>query len=98
MSTPVGDYMAGYDRCSVASDETPKLHALLGTLDTNKLWEMLSVDFTVLEKRMGMENILIITDIFSRYSFAFPTKDQKATTVAKILKEQIFDRFGAPDK
>jgi len=71
---------------------------LTGRLDTSKPWEMLAIDFTVLEKRMGMENILIITDIFSHYSFAFPTKDQKATTVAKILKEQIFDRFGAPDK
>jgi len=98
MSTTVAEYVAECDRCSVAKDETPKSHALMGRLDTNKPWEILAIDFTVLEKRMGMEIILIITDIFSRYSFAFPTKDQKATTVAMILKEQIFDRFGAPDK
>jgi len=77
MSTTIAEYVAGCDRCSVAKDETPKSHALMGRLDTSKPWEMLAIDFTVLEKRMGMENVLIVTDIFSRYSFAFPIKTKR---------------------
>ena len=70
----------------------------MGKIEAEKPWEMLAIDFTVLEKRLGIENVLIVIDVFTRYSFAFPTRDQKATTVAKILKEQIFDKFGAPDR
>jgi len=70
----------------------------MGKIEANRPWELLAMDFTLLDKRMGIENVLIVTDTFTRYSFAFPGRDQKATTVAKLLKEQIFDKFGPPDR
>ena len=33
----------------------------------------------------GYENIVTAIDIFSRYLFAYPTSNQDATTVAKVL-------------
>ena len=33
----------------------------------------------------GYENIVIAMDVFSRYLFAYPTADQDATTIAKVL-------------
>jgi len=98
MSESVGEYIKRCERCCVAKDETPKPCTPMGKIEARKPWEMLAIDFTVLDKRQGIENVLIITDVFTRYSFAFPTKDQKAATIAKILKEYIFDKFGAPDK
>lgn len=45
--------------------------------------ELVCVDFLTLEKsKGGIENVLIVTDHFSRYVQAYPTKDQKANTVA----------------
>ena len=44
----------------------------------------------------GEQYILLIVDSFSRWCEAFAVKDQKATTVAKVLYEQIFTRYGAP--
>ena len=44
----------------------------------------------------GEQYILLIVDSFSRWCEAFALKDQKATTVAKVLYEQIFTRYGAP--
>lgn len=44
----------------------------------------------------GIENVLIVTDHFSRYAQAYPTKDQKACTVAKVLWRNFFCRFGFP--
>ena len=38
----------------------------------------------------GEQYILLIVDSFSRLCEAFALKDQKATTVAKFLYEQIF--------
>lgn len=45
-----------------------------------------------------MENVLIVTDHFSCYAQANPTRDQKAGTVAKVLWKNFFCRFGFPAK
>ena len=37
-----------------------------------------------------------MTDIFTKYTQAVPTRDQKATTVAKTLVKEWFVRFGIP--
>lgn len=37
---------------------------------------MLATDFTVLDERMEIENVLIVTDVFTGYSFVFLTQDQ----------------------
>ncbi|KAL3992407.1 methyl-CpG-binding domain protein 2 [Sarotherodon galilaeus] len=41
-------------------------------------------------------NVLVVTDHFTRYAQAFPAKDQKASTVAKILCERYFVHYGLP--
>ncbi|KAL2085064.1 hypothetical protein ACEWY4_020582 [Coilia grayii] len=44
----------------------------------------------------GRENVLVLTDVFTKYAQAIPTQDQKATTVARTLVQQWFHRFGPP--
>ena len=59
--------------------------------------EMLAIDFCVVDKSStGRENILVVTDVFSKFVWAFDTKDQKAATVARILINEIFYKFGPP--
>ena len=48
--------------------------------------------------RDGKEILLVVTDVFSKFSLPFPTKNQKASTAAKILVEEIFYRFGYPER
>lgn len=43
-------------------------------------------------------NILVITDYFTKYSWAFPTKDQTAKTVASVLWENLICHFGFPKR
>ena len=67
------------------------------TQPTKEPMELLAIDFLSLEKRTGgFENILVVTDSFTKFSWAFPTRDQKATTVAKLLWETIFIHYGMP--
>ncbi|VDI19544.1 Hypothetical predicted protein [Mytilus galloprovincialis] len=57
------------------------------------------MDFTVLEKSSdGRENVLVLTDMFTKFTQSFPTRDQKATTVAKVLVEDWFLKLGIPNR
>ena len=44
----------------------------------------------------GNRHILVVMDHFTKWCEAIPTKDQKASTVAPILVNRIFSRFGSP--
>ncbi|XP_063850972.1 uncharacterized protein LOC135094643 [Scylla paramamosain] len=85
--------------CVMGKEEGVRAKTKLGTLEANRPWEVLAVDFTLLDPaRDGKENVLVVTDVFSKFALAFPTKNQKASTVAKILVEEIFHRFGCPER
>ena len=59
--------------------------------------ELLAIDFLSLEKgKGGYEHVLVVTDSFTKYSCAFPTRNQQASTVAKLLWEKILVHFGFP--
>ena len=44
----------------------------------------------------GNEYILTVMDHFSMWVEAYPLKDHKAPTIAKVLVEQLFSRLGIP--
>ena len=61
--------------------------------------EALAVDFTVLEPAIdGRENVLVMTDVFTKFTHVVPTRDQKATTTAKVLIREWFLRYGVPKR
>ena len=82
------------ERCCLRKTPTAGLKAPLVSIHTNAPMELVCIDFLTLEKSVGgVENVLVVTDHFSRFSQAYPTKDQKATTVARV---NFFCRFGFP--
>uniref|UniRef100_A0A3B1JNG7 Integrase catalytic domain-containing protein n=1 Tax=Astyanax mexicanus TaxID=7994 RepID=A0A3B1JNG7_ASTMX len=44
------------------------------------------------------ENVLVITDVFSKFTQAYPVSDQKASTVARVLTEKWFYVYGVPQR
>ena len=71
----------------------------MGHVLADKPLELLAIDFTMLEKTSdGRENVLVMTDVFSKFTVAIPMKDQKATTVAKVLTQKWFYRYGMPSR
>ena len=44
----------------------------------------------------GYRYILIVTDVFTKWVEAFPLRDMVATTLAKILVDEIICRYGVP--
>lgn len=63
----------------------------MGHLTAKRPLDILAIDFTLLEPASnGLENVLVMTDVFSKFTQAIPTKDQTASTVARVLVERWF--------
>nr|XP_057913595.1 uncharacterized protein LOC131107503 [Doryrhamphus excisus] len=76
-----------------------KASGFMGHLLASRPNEILAIDYTTLEPAQnGVENILVMTDVFSKYTLAIPTHDQRAATVAKVLVSEWFYKFGVPSR
>ena len=61
--------------------------------------DLLCLDFTKVDpSKTGKENVLVMTDAFSKFSVAVVTPNQKALTVAKALVEKWFHMYGIPSR
>ena len=57
------------------------------------------MDYLSLEPSEGyMENVLVITDHFTRYTLAYPSKTQTAQATARILWDNFICHYGFPEK
>ena len=73
--------------------------APLTSITTTQPMKMVCVDFLSLEaSKGGIENILVITDHFSRYAQAYPTKNQTAKTTARVLYDNYIVHYGFPTR
>ena len=78
--------------------KAPGKAALVNITSTTPM-ELVCIDYLSLERsKGGFENILVITDHFSRYAQAIPTRNQTAATTAKALYENFFLHYGFPAK
>jgi hypothetical protein len=68
-------------RCNIAKMPSRRIHVHRSHLLASKPNEILAIDFTVLEPATdGRENVLVMTDIFSKFTVAVPTRNQTAAT------------------
>lgn len=91
MSADVLQWCQVCERCHAATDNQPPVQNPMGHLLASRPNEILAIDFTLLSPaRNGMESVLVMTDIFSKYTLAIPTRDQHASTVVRVLVTEWF--------
>lgn len=84
-------------RCTLAKVSQPQPRAPMGHLLATRPNEVVAIDFSYLEpSRDGFEQVLVLTDVFSKFTQVVPTRDQRASTVAGVLLKEWFYRFGVP--
>lgn len=97
MSSLVARWCQACKRFQVAKDTQPVACGFIGHLLASRPNEILAMDFTVLEpSQNGLEHVLVMTDVFSKYTLAVPTRDQRASRVAWVLVSECFFKLGIP--
>lgn len=99
MTRRVEQWCQQCERCILSKAVQPKIRSFQGSIQASRPHEILAIDFTILEPASdGRENILVFTDVFSKYTQAVATRDQRASTVAQMLVQHWFHRFGPPSR
>ena len=71
--------------------------AELVNIESTSPMEIVCFDYLSLERsKGGYDNILVITDHFSRYAQAIPTRNQTAKTTARVLFDNFIVHYGFP--
>ena len=97
MTAEVEGYIKACQRCLLNS--RPKPAPRTGHLLASRPLQVLAIDFTKLEMASdGRDNVLVMTDVFSKFTVAATTRDQTATTVVKTLVTEWFQRYGVPER
>ena len=99
MHREIDEYVRDCARCTLAKMPRKKVYTPMGNLLASRPLEVLAIDFTQLEKAAdGRESVLVMTDVFTKFSWAVPARDQKANTTARLLVREWFQRYGAPQR
>ena len=68
-------------------------------IESSRPLELVCIDFLGLERsKGGYENVLVITDHFTRYAQAIPTRNQTAQTTARVLYENFICHYSFPSR
>ena len=97
MYKDVAQYVKDCLHCQVAKSPHVGPKTQPGSIIANGPLDLLCVDFTTMDpSRNGKENVLVLTDAFSKLGQAFVTPNQKTLTVAKIIVDKWFHVYGIP--
>ena len=84
-------------KCKLRKSRVPR--AELVPIQASRPMELVHLDYLYLEPYKGqVENVLVITDHFTRYAQAFPTKSQTAKVTAKVLWHNFICHYGFLEK
>ena len=97
MQMDVASYINSCPRCirRKSQPDTAPLH----NIEATQPLELIHLDYLQIEPHKGnIENVLIVTDHFTRYAQAYPSNTQTALATAKLLWNNFIVHYGFPNK
>ena len=99
MAKDAQDWVTNCRHCQIARGDYNQPKPKIGHLEAHNPLDLVCLDFTKIDpSKTGKENVLVITDAFTKFSLAVCTPNQTAKTVAKILVEKWFHVYGVPTR
>ena len=97
MQEEATQHVVKYSRC-LRRKSAPQV-APLQPIYVSQPIELVHMDYLSLEPSKGnIENVLVITDHFTRYALTYPSKTQTAQATARILWDNFICHYGFPEK
>lgn len=98
MNRDIENHICHCGRCIRRKTPT-NIKASLVNINTSQPLELVCLDFLTLERsKGGYEYVLVITDHFSRFAMAIPTKNMTAKTTAEVFYQNFIVYYGIPQK
>ena len=99
MAKDAQNWVTNCRHCQIAWGDYNQPKPKIGHLEAHNPLDLVSLDFTKIDpSKTGKENILVITDAFTKFSLVVCTPNQTVKTVAKILVEKWFHICGVPSR
>ncbi|CAC5366411.1 unnamed protein product [Mytilus coruscus] len=98
LQADVRTYVAGCDKCAMRKTPTKKKRAPMAIVETSSPMERLATDILgeLSETENGNRYILVVSDNYTKSTESFPMPNMEASTVVKIIVEEVIARFGVP--
>ena len=98
MSNDIEEWIKKCDRCLRRKAAT-NIRAPLMNVNTSYPLELVCFDFLSLESsKGGFSSILVITDHYTKFAMAIPTKNQTAKTTAEAFFNNFIVHYGIPTR
>ncbi len=98
MAADVDNWVSKCSRCLRRKSST-NIRTELVSIESTYPLELVCIDYLTLEtSKGGYGNILVITDHFTKYAMAVPTKNQTARTTAEAIYNNLILNYGIPTK
>lgn len=99
MIAEVEEWVRTCKECTLNKAPQPLRAAPLVNITTSEPLELVCMDYLKLDRcKGGYENVLVITDHFTKYAQAVPTMNQTAKTTAKALFDKFIVHYGFPKR
>ena len=99
MAKDAQSWVTNCRHCQVARGDYNQPKPKIGHLEAHNPLDLVCLDFTKVDpSKTGKENVLVITDAFTKFSLAVCTPNQRAKTVAKIHVKKWFHVYGVPSR
>ena len=83
--------------CAITKTPVPTIRTPMRHLLAFQPMELLAIDFLKLDRgKGGYEDVLVMTDAFTKFAQAVPCRNQTAPVVARVLHDTWFVHYGVP--
>ena len=100
VSQDVKIYVSGCEIRQKGKEPIPSKRAPMQVARCGYPMERIAVDIMgeLPETERGNKYVLVVSDYFTKWPECYPMPNMEAVTVAKLLVEQLFTRFGVPEQ
>ena len=92
------EYAKDCPQCAIVKGTGRKQKPPLHPIPTERPFQIVGVDIMELPvTTRGNKHVVIFQDLFTKWLMVYPTSDQKAERIARLLVEEIVPFFGVPE-